>query len=99
LRTGALSTAGSAVAPPLRAWLADTIAAAARAPAPAGPRYGTVWGPGSGAGAGTVAVFAVKSVRYNGFAAHDAPLAVYGVVTCPAAFARVLAGVLQRHPL
>jgi signal transduction histidine kinase len=44
-------------------------------------------------------VFAVKSVRYNGFAAHDAPLAVYGVVTCADAFAPLVAGVLRRHPL
>lgn len=99
LRTGALSTAGAAAPPALRAWLADAIAAVARAGAPAGSRYGTVWGPASGVAGGTVAVFAVKTVRYNGFAAHDAPLAVFGVVTCPAAFAPVLAEVLRRHPL
>jgi signal transduction histidine kinase len=99
LRTGALLTAGAVPPPAVRAWLADTLATAARGQVPGATRYGTVWGPSSGPTAGTVAVYAVKSVRYNGFAAHDAPLAVYGVVTCPRAFAALLDGVLRRHPL
>ncbi len=94
LRSGALTTHGAAPASPLRAWLADTIARAARAQAPGLGRYGTVWSP-----AGAVAIYGVKAVRYNGYAAHDAPLAVYGVVTCPSAMARLVAGVVARHPL
>ena len=99
LRSGALSTAGGVPSPAVRAWLADTLTAAVRAQAPGATRYGTVWRSGSGSAAGAVAVYAVKSVRYNGFAAHDAPLAVYGVATCPGAFAALLDGVLRRHPL
>jgi signal transduction histidine kinase len=43
--------------------------------------------------------YAVKSVRYNGYAAHDAPLAVYGVATCRGAVANAIASVVARHPL
>jgi len=85
LRTGALGVSGAVPSPPLGAWLADTIAAEARSRALGAGRYGTVWGREGGAGAGTVAVYAVKTVRSSGYAAHDAPLAAYGVVTCPAA--------------
>lgn len=99
LRTGALTTHGAAASPALRAWLADTVAAESRNGAVRAGRYGTVWGPEGGAGAGTVAVYAVKAVRYNVYAGHDAPLAAYGVVTCPAAFTPLFAGVLARHPL
>jgi signal transduction histidine kinase len=98
LRSGALTTAGAAPAPALRAWLVDSIAREARATVAGLGRYGTAWAPG-GTEAGSVAVYGVKPVRYNGYAAHDAPLAVYGVVTCPAAIARLVAGVVARHPL
>jgi signal transduction histidine kinase len=99
LRSGALSTAGAAPAPAVRAWITDSVAAAARAQPSGATRYGTLWAPPGGPGPGRVAVFGVKSVRYNGFAAHDAPLAVYGVATCAEAFAPLIAGVLRRHPL
>ncbi len=99
LRTGALTTHGATPSPALRLWLADTVAAEARDGEVRAGRYGTVWGPGGGAAAGSVAVYAVKAVRYNVVAAHDAPLAAYGVVTCPAAFEPLYAGVLARHPL
>ena len=98
LRTGNLATAGATPSPTLRAWLADTLATAARIQPAGATRYGTVWGPRGGPAAGTLAVFAVKSVRYNGFAVHDAPLAVYGVVTCPESFAALLDGVLRAPP-
>ncbi len=100
LRSGALTTLGAAPSAALRAWLGDTIAAAALGE-PLGPgRSGVVWGPGDGTdGAGTVVVYAVKTVRYNGYAAHEAPLAVYGVATCRAAFAPLFADVLARHAL
>ena len=95
LRSGALTTRGAAPSPAVRAWLGDTIAAAARGE-PLGPgRSGVVWGPG----AGPVVVYAVKTVRYNGYAAHEAPLAVYGVATCRAAFAPLFTGVVARHAL
>jgi signal transduction histidine kinase len=94
LRTGALATRGGAPSPALRAWLRDTIAAAAGNPG----RSGIVWGP-DGAAAGTVAVYAVKTVRYNGYAAHEAPLAVYGVATCRSAFAPLFAAIVARHAL
>jgi signal transduction histidine kinase len=98
LRTGALATRGGAPSPALRAWLRDTIASAA-GNEPLGPgRSGIVWGP-DGAGAGTVAVYAVKTVRYNGYAAHEAPLAVYGVATCRSAFAPLFAAIVARHAL
>lgn len=114
LRTNALTTAGATPAPALRAWLLDSVGGEARAGTANLGRYGTVWAPvsaslsapatrgsgaGAGAGAGAVAVYGVKAVRYNGYAAHDAPLAVYGVVSCPAAMARLVAGVVARHPL
>jgi signal transduction histidine kinase len=99
LRSGAMSVAGGAPAPAFRTWLADTLAAAARAGTSTGGRYAVLWARASGPGSGTVSVFGVKTVRYNGFAAHDAPLAVYGVTTCGEAFAPLLAGVLRRHPL
>ena len=99
LRSGALTTHGGAPARALRAWLADTIASEARRGGLGAGRAVTLWGPGGGVAGGFVAVYAVKTVRYNGYAAHDAPLAVYGVATCPAAFASLFAGVLARHPL
>jgi signal transduction histidine kinase len=83
----------------VRAWVTDRVTAVARSRPSATARYGAVWGTPNGPAAGQVAVFAVKSVRYNGFAAHDAPLAVYGVVTCADAFAPLFQGVLRRHPL
>jgi signal transduction histidine kinase len=99
LRNGALTIRGAVPPGALRSWLADTIAREARSLAGAATRYGTVWGRPAGAGAGRVVVYGVKPVRYNGYAVHDAPLAVYGVVTCPAGMARLVAGVLARHPL
>ncbi|HKT60683.1 MAG TPA: HAMP domain-containing sensor histidine kinase, partial [Gemmatimonadales bacterium] len=104
LRTNAMTTAGASPAPAIRAWLLDSIGAEARASAASLARYGVAWAPGAGVGSGAresgaVAVYGVKPVRYNGYAAHDAPLAVYGVVSCPAAMARLVAGVVTRHPL
>ena len=42
---------------------------------------------------------ASRVLRYSGFAGHDAPLAAYGVTTCPSALGPVIAGVLEEHPL
>jgi signal transduction histidine kinase len=98
LRTNALTTAGASPGPALRAWLLDSVGGQARATISNLGRYGTLWAPGAN-GSAAVAVYGVKAVRYNGYAAHDAPLAVYGVVSCPAAMARLVAGVLTRHPL
>ena len=38
-----------------------------------------VWSNGP---ANTIAVYGIKSLRYSGYAVHDAPLAAYGFVTC-----------------
>ena len=95
LRNRALTTRGAAPSAALRAWLGDTVAAAALGE-PLGPgRSGVVWGPGGG----TVVLYAVKTVRYNGYAAHEAPLAAYGVATCRAAFAPLFAAIVARHAL
>ena len=98
LRSGAVTTAGASPAAGLRAWLADSIAREARATTVALGRYVTAWTP-PGFAPQAVAVYGVKAVRYNGYAAHDAPLAVYGVVSCPASIAGLVAGVATRHPL
>jgi signal transduction histidine kinase len=98
LRTNALTTAGAAPGPALRAWLVDSLGGQARASTTSLGRYTTLWAPAA-RGLGAVAVYGVKAVRYNGYAAHDAPLAVYGVVSCPAAIGRLITGVVARHPL
>jgi signal transduction histidine kinase len=98
LRTSALTTAGATPGPALRAWLLDSVGVQARASTANLGRYGAVGAPAA-RGAGALAVYGGKAVRYNGYAAHDAPLAVYGVVSCPAAMARLVAGVVARHPL
>ena len=60
-------------------------------------RLAIAWG--SGPTAGRIAVYGVKSLRYSGFAGHDAPLAAYGLVTCSSALGPVIARVLEEHPL
>jgi hypothetical protein len=75
LRTNALTTAGATPGPALRAWLLDSVGVQARASTANLGRYGAVWAPVA-RGAGALAVYGVKAVRYNGYAAHDAPLAV-----------------------
>ncbi len=99
LRNGVLTTDGTDPASARRAWLADTIAAEARSGTLRSGRYRVVWGPDQGAGTGALVVYAVKMVRSSGYAAHDAPLAAYGVVSCAGAFAPLLAAVLDRQPL
>jgi signal transduction histidine kinase len=95
-RNGMLTTSGSGSGG-ARAWLRDSLlarAAAARL-AQAG-RAGVIWGAGAD---DLIAVFGVKWLRYSGYAQHDAPLAAYGVVTCPAAFSSLFAEVIRKHPL
>jgi signal transduction histidine kinase len=98
-RNGSLITSGalpSRTAPPT--WLRDSLLArAAAANLAAAGRAGVVWG--AGADEGLVVVFGVKWLRYSGYAQHDAPLAAYGVVTCPGAFAALFGEVLRNHPL
>ena len=89
-RTGALSTAGPAPDAATAAWLRTAIG-------PAPGRVAIAWGEGETGG--RIAVYGVKSLRYSGFAGHDAPLAAYGLVTCPSALRPVIAGVLDEHPL
>jgi signal transduction histidine kinase len=97
-RNGSLITSGALASGMVRSWLRDSLLArAAAANLAAAGRAGVVWG--AGAGEGLVAVFGVKWLRYSGYAQHDAPLAAYGVVTCPDAFAALFGEVLRNHPL
>ena len=89
-RTGALSTSGPAPDAATTAWLRAAVG-------PAPGRMAIAWG--RGATGGRIAVYGVKSLRYSGFAGHDAPLAAYGLVTCWSALRRVIARVLDEHPL
>jgi len=76
-------------------WVRDSLLArAAAGHLGAAGRAGVIWGQGE-----LVAVFGVKWLRYSGYAQHDAPLAAYGVVTCPAAFASLFGDVVRSHPL
>jgi len=92
LRSGALTTDGPASAP-ARAWLRDSVAARSARGEPAAGRAELLWGDGS------VAVYGVKVLRYSGFAQHDAPVAAYGIVTCPDALLPVFSHVMETHPL
>jgi signal transduction histidine kinase len=88
-RTGVVSTAGSPATAELREWLARAVR----------PADGLAVAWGSGATADRVALYRVKTIRYSGFAAHEAPLAAYGVVVCRSALAGVLGSALPRRPL
>jgi signal transduction histidine kinase len=88
-RNGAVTTAGGRAGGDLRGWLARAVRPAAGLAA--------VWG--SGALADRVALYRVKMIRYSGFAAHEAPLAAYGVVACRSTLARVVGRALPRRPL
>jgi signal transduction histidine kinase len=97
-RNGSLITSGAPASGMVRSWLRESLLArVAAANLAAAGRAGVVWG--AGAGEGLVAVFGVKWLRYSGYAQHDAPLAAYGVVTCPGAFAALFGEVLRNHPL
>ena len=76
-RNGVVGTAGSPAAAGLREWLARAVR----------PASGLAVAWGSGAAADRVALYRVKTIRYSGFAAHEAPLAAYGVVVCRSALA------------
>ena len=92
------STSGPAAWPPrahppppaLRDWLAPGGAARRRARHPPGAPERSH---------DRVALYRVKTIRYSGFAAHEAPLAAYGVVVCRSALAAVLSRALPRRPL
>jgi signal transduction histidine kinase len=88
-RTGSVSTAGAPSAPALREWLARAVR----------PADGLASAWGTGAVRDRVALYRVKTIRYSGFAAHEAPLAAYGVVVCRSALAAVLSRALPRRPL
>jgi signal transduction histidine kinase len=88
-RNGIVGTAGSPAAAELREWLARAVR----------PATGLAVAWGFGATADRVALYRVKTIRYSGFAAHEAPLAAYGVVVCRSALAGVLAAALPRRPL
>jgi signal transduction histidine kinase len=96
-RTGTLVTSGQSRSPRSLAWLRDSLLEPARRALPRGGQYGALWmreGP-----ADAVALYGIKSLRYSGYAVHDAPVAAYGLITCPAALATVFGDVLARHAL
>ena len=92
LRSGALTTDGAA-SPSARAWLSDSVTARSRRGVPTAGRTELLWGDE------LVAVYGVKVLRYSGFAQHDAPVAAYGIVTCPEALLPIFAHVMREHPL
>jgi signal transduction histidine kinase len=88
-RNGAVTTAGAPASEGIRDWLSRSVR-------PAGG-LAVAWG--AGALADRVALYRVKTIRYSGFAAHEAPLAAYGVVACRSALAGVVGRALPRRPL
>ena len=95
-RTGMLATTGAERGRAM-GWLRDSLLERSRRGLPRGAQYGLIW-PG-GLDSDAVAVYGIKSLRYSGYAVHDAPLAAYGFVTCAAALTSVFTEVLARHPL
>jgi signal transduction histidine kinase len=94
-RSGTLITRDPSGSVAGQAWVRDSLLArAALAHLAAAGRAGVIWGEGD-----HVAVFGVKWLRYSGYAQHDAPLAAYGVVTCPPALASLFTEVARNHPL
>ena len=96
-RTGTLSTSRGIRDKMVPAWLRDSLLERSRRSLPRGTGYGIVWP--SGMPADEIALYGIKSLRYSGYAIHDAPLAAYGFVTCAAALNSVFDDVLARHPL
>ncbi|HKU59687.1 MAG TPA: HAMP domain-containing sensor histidine kinase [Gemmatimonadales bacterium] len=88
-RSGSVVTAGAPAPTALKDWLAQAVRPT--------DGLGAAWG--AGPGRDRVALYRVKTIRYSGFAAHEAPLAAYGVVVCRSALARVLSRALPRRPL
>ena len=98
LRNGSLVTSGAQPESATRLWVRDAILSRVSGSGlPSPGTAGVVWG--QGAGQGLALVYGVKWVRYSGYAPHEAPLAAYGVVTCPDAFASLFAAVARNHPL
>jgi signal transduction histidine kinase len=88
-RNGSVATAGAPAPAALRDWLSRSVLPV--------DGLGSAWGTASAQG--RVALYRVKTIRYSGFAAHEAPLAAYGVVVCRSALAAVLSRALPRRPL
>ncbi len=87
-RTDKVATAGAPAPPTLREWLSRSVRPV--------DGLGSAWG--TGPAQDRVALYRVKTIRYSGFAAHEAPLAAYGVVVCRSALAAVLSRALPRRP-
>jgi signal transduction histidine kinase len=92
LRSGTLTTDRPAAAS-AREWLRDSVLTRSRRGTPAAGSAELLWGDGR------IALYGVKVLRYSGFVQHDAPVAAYGMVTCPTALLPLFAGVMERHPL
>jgi signal transduction histidine kinase len=96
-RTGSLSTSRATRDRPAPPWLRDSLLVGSRRSLSRGTGYGILW-PSRGP-ANEIALYGIKSLRYSGYAVHDAPLAAYGFVTCATALNSLFADVLARHPL
>ena len=97
-RNGSLVTSGAQLSDLSRLWLRDALLARVSGSGlPSPGTAGVVWG--DDAGKGLALVYGVKWVRYSGYAPHEAPLAAYGIVTCPDAFTPLFAEVVRSHPL
>jgi signal transduction histidine kinase len=96
-RTGTLRTSAGAGDSLATAWLRDALIERSRQAVPRGGLYQALWRREGAAEA--VALYGIKTLRYSGYAVHDAPVAAYGLVTCPAALQSLFADVLARHPL
>ncbi|MGZ8379668.1 MAG: sensor histidine kinase [Gemmatirosa sp.] len=89
LRDGSLATAGHTLPPAVERWAADAARAIARGGA-AATDGGYAIVAGQGAMAGRVLALGVKRAPF------DAPLAVYGLVTCDDVFGAALLGAARR---
>jgi signal transduction histidine kinase len=96
-RSGALRTSAAGGDTSATAWLHDSLLGRSRQAVPRGGLYQALWRREGASEA--VALYGIKSLRYSGYAVHDAPVAAYGLVTCPAALQSLFADVLARHPL
>ncbi|HEY4217928.1 MAG TPA: HAMP domain-containing sensor histidine kinase [Gemmatimonadaceae bacterium] len=87
LRDGSLATDGAEPTPAMRAWLVDTVTAAARSVYQPDWPFAVLFGAPSGSTDSRVAIaYAVK------YAEHSAPIAAYGIRTCENAIGPALIG-------
>jgi signal transduction histidine kinase len=94
LRDNTLATSGAEPLPPVRQWVADTVAAHVRSVYKSDWRYAVIFGSANAPGSGLALVYGVK------YAEFGAPIAAFGFATCPSAFGVPLfRAVVGRHTL